>query len=84
LGGLPHETPKRARLSIDENGATLEAPPETVPQCSQQEGPTEDHLSEEIEASEFDVGGDVQMLDSDDKCSSCFSLKMRTDSCRTG
>ena len=28
-----------------------------------------------MEASDFDVGGDVQMLDLDDKCSGCLSLK---------
>ena len=66
--------PERARLSINENEATPKAPPETVPQCSQQEV-MEDHPSDPMEASDFDVGSDVQMLDSDDKCSSCLSLK---------
>ena len=63
---MPHETPERVLLSIDENEAT--------PECSQQDR-MEDHLSESMKASDFDVGGDVQMLDSDDKCSSCLSLK---------
>ena len=73
-GDQPHEMPERARLSIDENEATPKALPETVPQCSQQEV-MEDHPSDPMEASDFDVGGNMQMLDSDDKCSSCLSLK---------